>query len=143
GAALHDVCDVYILALDSHSLDHVVEQLSGASHKGLTLRVFIGARALAHKHQLRLRIANSEHNLFPSLLVEHAAGAVAQILADDLQRLYRIAHTLLRLERDHFENIFLDRNWSRDRHGLSWTHFFSWFKCVLRDNDFRFVQCKR
>src|SRR5713101_4876243 len=135
GAALHDVRDVHLLALDPHRFDHVVEQLPGASHEGLALFVFIGARPLAHKHQLGVWIPYADYDLLPSLLMEHAARAVAQVFADDLQRLYRIAHTLLGLQRDHLKNILFNHHRHRDRYGLPWTHLFSrpW---IYRDSNF-------
>src|SRR5882762_10170838 len=85
-AALHDVRDVDLLALDPHGFDHVVEQLPGAPHEGFALFVFVGARPLAHEHQLGLRITYPEYDLLPSLLMEHTARAIAQIFADNLQR---------------------------------------------------------
>jgi len=52
GTAFDDVRDVYIFALHAHRLDHIVEQTGRAADERLTLRVFIGAGAFAHKHQL-------------------------------------------------------------------------------------------
>ncbi len=84
-AALHDIGDVHLLALEAHGSDHVVEQLAGASDEGQTLRVFVGARALADKHQLGVGVAGAEDDLLAALLPQLAALAVgADIVGDDL-----------------------------------------------------------
>src|SRR5260370_25710703 len=55
-AALYDVRDVNLLALDPHRLDHIVKQLPGAPDEGLALFSFIGTPPLAEEPQLRLWI---------------------------------------------------------------------------------------
>ena len=96
-AAFHDVRDVDLFAAQSHGLDHVVEQLSGAPDERLSLRIFIRARAFADEHQVRMRIADAEDDLLAPLLVKLAAGAIAEIFADQLEGGYRISDALLRL----------------------------------------------
>ena len=125
--ALHDIRDVNLPPLDPHRLEHVIEQLPSAAHEGLALLVFIGARALADKHQFGLRIPHAKNDLLPSLLVQRAARAVAQVFADQLQRLRRIAHTLLGLGRHYLKHVLVNRDRHRDRRDLSWTHLFARF----------------
>ncbi len=84
-AALHHVADVNVFAANAHGRDHVVEQLSGAAHKGLALRVFVRARTLAHEHDARVRIAHAEDDVGASL-AQLAAGAVANVFANHAQR---------------------------------------------------------
>ena len=96
-AALHDVRDVDIFAADAHGFDHVVEQLSGATDEGFALRVFVSAGAFADKHQVGVRIAYAEDNLLAALLVELAAGAVAEIFADEFERGNGIGNRLFRI----------------------------------------------
>jgi len=48
--AFHDVSDVDIFPAQTHSFDHVGEQLAGATDERLALRVFIGAGAFTHEH---------------------------------------------------------------------------------------------
>ncbi len=94
--AFHDVGDVDILAANAHGFDHVVEQLSGAAHEGLALRVFVGAGAFAHEHQVGARIAHAEDDLLAALLVQFAAGAVAEVFANEFERGDGIGDGLLR-----------------------------------------------
>src|SRR5260370_11710686 len=126
-AALYDVRDVDLLALDPHRFDHVVKQLPGAPDEGLALFSFIGTPPLAEEPQLRLWITDAKHNLLPSRLMEHTARTIAQVVADDLQRLHRIAHSLLGLQRDRLKNILFNHSRHHDRRGLPWTHLFSRF----------------
>ena len=78
--ALHDVRDIDIFAADAHGFDHVVQQLAGAAHEGLALRVFVGTRAFAHEHQVGIWITHAEDDLLASLFVQLAASAVARDL---------------------------------------------------------------
>ena len=84
--ALNDVRDVDLFAAQAHGLDHVVEQLPGAAHERLALLIFVRARRFADEHQVGLRIADSENNLLAALLVQSAAGAVANVFADKAER---------------------------------------------------------
>src|ERR1019366_10759990 len=131
---LHDVCDIYLLARDPHRFDHVVEKLAGTAHEGFALLVFIGSGAFADEHEFGLRIAHAEYDLLASLLVERAARAVAQVFANDLERLYRIADALFRFGSQHFKNTLLNYHRCRDRRGLAWTHLFSRFLVEFRGN---------
>ena len=142
-AALHDVRDVDLLARDPHRFDHVVEQLPGAPHEGLALRVFIGARPLADEHQLGGWIAHAKHNLLPPLLMKRAARAVAQVFADDLQRLHRIAHTLLGLQRDYLKYILFNDTASRPPRPFV-DSFLLPILLICRNRNFCFVHsCRR
>jgi hypothetical protein len=51
-----------------------VQQLAGAAHKRLALRVFIGARRFAHHQQVGLPVADTKHRL-GACLVQAAQGA--------------------------------------------------------------------
>ena len=84
-----------------------------------------GARSLADKHQLGFWIAHAKDNLLSSLFVEHATLAVAEVFADDLQRLHRVADAVLWFQSDYVENIFFNPARNRDHCGLAWTHLFS------------------
>src|SRR6185312_7641547 len=104
--ALDDVRDINIFAPQAHRLDHIVEQLAGTAHEGLALLVFVSARRFADEHQLRPRIAHAENNLFPSLLGEATASAVADVFTDDTQPLGWIGKCQLGLG-GNFEQLFL------------------------------------
>jgi hypothetical protein len=77
--------------------------------------------------------------------MEHAARTVAQVFADYLQRLHRIAHALLGLQRDQVKNILaaLNRNRHRDCRGFPWAHLFSRFWLICRNRNFCFVHYSR
>jgi hypothetical protein len=83
--ALDDVGNVNILAAQTHGLDHIGQQLAGASDERLTLLVFVCARGLADEHQISIGITDSEDDLLAALLVEAAAGAVANVFADQAE----------------------------------------------------------
>ena len=80
--ALEDVGDVDVLARVAHRLDDLGEQLAGAADERLALDVFVGARRLAHEHQIRARVADAVDDLLPPLRVQLAADAVAEVFAD-------------------------------------------------------------
>src|SRR6266550_7000118 len=61
--ALDDVCDVDLLAFQSHRLDHVVEQLPGTAYEGFALLIFVSAGSFADEHQFRLRISYAKNDL--------------------------------------------------------------------------------
>src|SRR3984893_2643692 len=62
--ALDDVADVDLGPRHSHAaLDDIGQELPGASYERLAARVFVGARRLAHEHQLRVRIADAENEI--------------------------------------------------------------------------------
>ena len=115
--ALNDVGNVDVFAADAHRFDHVVEQLTGTTDKGLALQVFISARAFPDEHEFRTRIADSEDDLLASLLMELAALAVAEVFADQLERSNRVGGLLLRFRRQDFEDVFFGNRC--DHRGLS------------------------
>src|SRR5439155_24351949 len=62
--AEHGVRDVALVAGEPHLLpDEAVEELARAAHEGQTLLVLLGARALAHEHEVGVRVAHAEHDL--------------------------------------------------------------------------------
>jgi hypothetical protein len=83
--AFHNIGDVNLVAAQAHGDDHVVEQLAGAADEGQTLRILIGARAFANKHEACVGIAVAEDDGVAGL-GERAASTVADVLADRLQR---------------------------------------------------------
>src|SRR5262249_27610467 len=58
------------------------EQLARAPDEWNALDVFVGARRLAHEHQVGVRIAHAEHDLRASERMQFAARAVADLGAD-------------------------------------------------------------
>src|SRR5215469_14682771 len=85
-AALDNVADVHVGAREAHAaLDDVGEELTRAADERLALRVFIGSRAFADKHQLRIGVADAEDQIF-SERGELAALAVADEFAKLLER---------------------------------------------------------
>ena len=97
--------------------------MSGAADEWLALLVFVGARAFSDEHQLGARVAHSKHNLFAPQLVQLAARAVAQIFANDCERLGRIGGSGLGLGNGGFENVFFRPR----RHNRLGIHLFSLF----------------
>src|SRR3954470_16078540 len=57
---LHDVCDVNLVAVDSHFLQNLVEEFSGRTHEWAASKVFIVARLFADEHHLRIGRAFAE-----------------------------------------------------------------------------------
>src|SRR5262245_32519026 len=87
-AALDDVRDVDFIAREPptshlHRLDHLGEQLTGASHERKTLRVLVRSRSLADEHQACLRAPRSEDDRLAAPR-ELAADAVAGLVAPEL-----------------------------------------------------------
>ncbi len=115
-AALHDVRDIHLLALQAHGLDHLVEQLPGASDERTPLLVFVRARAFADEHQLGVGIAFAEDDGLPSLACQHTARTLAQVFLDESQRLGTVGDCGLRLGRD--KKLFGRGDAGGSRHGL-------------------------
>ena len=84
--ALDHVGDVDILPLHPDRLDDFRQQLTGTAHERLALDVFVRARRLADEHQVGARVPDAEHDLLPAERVQLAARAVADVVADGLQR---------------------------------------------------------
>jgi hypothetical protein len=82
--AFHNIADVNVFALQTHRLDHLVQQFPSASNERQTLRVFIRARPFSDKHELRRRIPGAEDDLVPAL-VQPASSAFAEIFANSLE----------------------------------------------------------
>ena len=61
--AFQDVRDVNVGPREAHRLDNFREQLTGASHERLALRVLIRARRFADEHQVGIGIADAENSL--------------------------------------------------------------------------------
>ena len=102
--AFHDVRDVDILAANAHGFDHVVQQLTGAAYEGLALRVFVGAGAFAHEHQFRAWIADAENDLLAALFVQFAAGAIAEVFANQFEGCDGIGDGLLGMRSENRQN---------------------------------------
>ena len=66
-AALDDVGDVDLRAVEIDDPKHIVEQVPGGAHKGHALPVLLLAGAFADEHDLRLLIAHAEDQLVPRL----------------------------------------------------------------------------
>src|SRR5579863_3190075 len=80
--AFDNVRNVNIFSPQAHSLDHVIEQLSGAPHERLTLHVFIRAGSFADKHEISFWIAHAEHDLLAALFMQDTARAVAEVFTN-------------------------------------------------------------
>jgi hypothetical protein len=63
GAALENVGDEDVGALEAHGFDDFCEELAGFSDKGLALEVFVRARGFADEHEARVDVADSEDGL--------------------------------------------------------------------------------
>ncbi len=78
-AALDDVRDVDVLAREVDRFDDLRQQLAGAADERDALHVLVGARRLADEHQVRVGIADAEHDLLAPERVQLAARAVADV----------------------------------------------------------------
>jgi hypothetical protein len=78
-AALDGVGDEAVaLAVELHGLEHPGEELAGAAHEGLALRVLVGAGALADADEIGARVAGAEDDGLPAV-AELAASAALEI----------------------------------------------------------------
>ena len=77
--------------------------MPGAADEGQTLRVFVRARPLAHKHQLRIRIAIREDDLVAALR-QRAALALAEKIADRGKRSSTLLSRQNGTERDEWRH---------------------------------------
>src|SRR5207245_690556 len=84
-AALDDVTDVNVFALQAHGFDHLREELSGAPDKGKALGIFIRARSLSDKNKLGFGISVAENDGV-AMLMKLAARTFAQVLANPKER---------------------------------------------------------
>ena len=66
-AALQDVRDEDVAALQSDPGEQLVEQLARLADERQSLLVLVEAGRLADEHQLGVRVAGAEHHLRPSL----------------------------------------------------------------------------
>ena len=86
-AALDDVADEHVVSFESHGLDHLVEQLSGAPDERSAGGVLLHARRLADEDQVGVGICLTEDGLCPPL-AELASRAVPDLAdVDGLERL--------------------------------------------------------
>ncbi len=90
-AALQDVGDVHVGAFEPDRFDDLRQQLPRPADERLPLNVFVGARRLAHEHEIGFRIPHAEHDLPSPKPVELAAGAIADVLPKLGERRGRIA----------------------------------------------------
>jgi len=81
GAALNDVADVHVFALQAHSFDHLRKKFSSAADERKALKVFIGAGTFTNEDKLSMGIAVAEDE-FVATFVELAAGTFAEVFAD-------------------------------------------------------------
>ncbi len=86
GPAFHHVRDVHVFAPQAHGGNHLIEQLPGAAHEGLTPHILVMARSLSHKNQFGLRIANTKDDIRPPVM-QFAARAACQFAANTFQRI--------------------------------------------------------
>jgi len=63
GPAFQDVCDVNVLARETHRGDDFCQKLAGSPYERLALRVFVRSGRFADEHQVGIRIANSKNRL--------------------------------------------------------------------------------
>ena len=63
GPALQDVGDVNCLALKTHGLDDLRQELPGLAHERFALLIFIRARSFADKHDLGIDVADTEYDV--------------------------------------------------------------------------------
>ena len=87
-AALDDVADVDVAAIEAHGLDHLREKFARTADERQALRVFISAWAFTDEDKLRLRIAIAEDDGV-TRTVQFAASAFAEIVTDLQQRFGR------------------------------------------------------
>ena len=97
--ALDDVGDVDLVAPKPDGLDDLREELARAPDERDALNVFVRAGRFADEHQIRRRVAHTEHDLPAAQLVQLATRAVADLGADPLQCLFRRACKLHRFSR--------------------------------------------
>src|SRR4029077_8400421 len=98
---LHHVANVDIRALDRNALflggsfNHLREKLSGPADERQSLLVLVGPRAFPYKHQFRLLISGTKHNLVPALM-QPTPLAVTNIFA------YFCEIVMIRTERKYY-----------------------------------------
>ncbi len=83
--ALDHVCNVHVRARKADGGDDLRQQLPRPPDERLALDIFIGARRLANKHEVSIRITDAVHDLLPSHRVQLAPRAIAQVLANRFQ----------------------------------------------------------
>jgi hypothetical protein len=65
-AAFDDVRNVAILfAVKVNDTQHIIQQLSCTTHKGLSLQIFLLSRTFAHEHDLTFPVAYTEYYIVP------------------------------------------------------------------------------
>ncbi len=62
-AALHNVRDIDLRAIEIDHFEHIVQKLSGAANKGFALQVLLLAGAFADKKDLCLRVTDAENDV--------------------------------------------------------------------------------
>src|SRR5260370_12436215 len=85
GAALQNVTNVDVLALQAHGFDHLGQQFSRATYKGQPLLIFIAPRAFAHENEVGFGISIAEDELGAAAM-QLAAGTIAEISLNLHQR---------------------------------------------------------
>ena len=88
-AALDDVGDVDVLALERDGFDDLRQELPRAADERKALLIFVASRSFADEHQVGFGVADAEHDLRAPQRMELAAGAVADIGADGREALDR------------------------------------------------------
>src|ERR1043166_9709312 len=78
------IANANILASQPDALDDLRQKLPGPSDKRLALRVLIGTRSLAYKHQIGIEIPNAVNNARASKRTQLAPRAIRSDLSTDL-----------------------------------------------------------
>ena len=76
------VGDVHVLATKPHRFDDAIEQLAGSPNERLPLQILVMPGGLTNEHQVRVRAADTKHNL--RALLAQPAGSAAESLTLDL-----------------------------------------------------------
>ena len=84
-AALYDVGDVDLFALEAHGGNHIVKELAGLADEGEAGGVFVGTGAFADEHEAGVGVAVAEDDVAAAGVGERAASAVADEVADGLE----------------------------------------------------------
>src|SRR5436190_1338734 len=88
-AAFDHVGDVDLIALEIDRQDHLRQELTGLADKRDPLLVFVRARRLTDEHQVRVGVADAEHDLLPPEPRQLAARTVGPNLNLDRGEAFR------------------------------------------------------
>ena len=91
-AAFHNIADIIFASVKANDVQHLIQQLAAAAHKGDTHQILLLARTFADQHDAAVRIAVTKDKICPR--VSQCASLAGSAFAAQSLHLLRMVHKL-------------------------------------------------